>query len=315
VINFLGQTVDSIVSCPTEHVPFGKGPWPCLNKVCIGFKEKVIIEIQTNFYEGSPVGYFSCNHCGFTYVRRGPDQSAQDVLKVGRVDDYGWFWNQKLLELSRDENISVNEMARILGVDPHTVKVHLQNNKQNQNLQGITELDGKRNEWLEVRKSHPEMGTKALYKNYSSLCSWLSRYDPEWFHENKPDPKRVNNRLQVNWAALDDEISLQLPSAIDQLHHIQGRPIRITRKAIGRKFEKEHFLERHLNKLPRCKKLIEDAVENTVEYSIRRLHWANDELLKDHHIPSKWRVLKKANITGLKNHPEIIKCIKELLYS
>src|SRR5205807_1672488 len=70
---------------------------------------------------GSPIATFSCE-CGFIYSRTGPDTSAEDRWKRGRIEAFGRVWEKKLGLLWTNEMLSIRAIARQLGVDPLTIK-------------------------------------------------------------------------------------------------------------------------------------------------------------------------------------------------
>ncbi len=75
IYEILGLSPEGLFSQNVEYLPFGKGPYPCLNPVCKQYKKQVIenVEIRNSYKNKSPIGYFTCPNCGFSYLRRGPD--------------------------------------------------------------------------------------------------------------------------------------------------------------------------------------------------------------------------------------------------
>lgn len=68
---------------------------------------------------GQPVGTFHCA-CGFSYSRRGPDQSEEDRFRRGRIKSFGSVWESKLKEYLK-AGLSYRSTALNLGVDTNTV--------------------------------------------------------------------------------------------------------------------------------------------------------------------------------------------------
>ena len=58
-----------------DEGPFGKGPWPCLNKAADHYKQPVIqhVNITRDYKSSAPIGTFECS-CKFVYARKGPDR-------------------------------------------------------------------------------------------------------------------------------------------------------------------------------------------------------------------------------------------------
>lgn len=61
------------------------------------------------------------------YSRRGPDETAEDRFKVGRIKKFGKVWENRLDRIKEEGGMSLREMARVLGVDPKTVKNQFDN--------------------------------------------------------------------------------------------------------------------------------------------------------------------------------------------
>lgn len=126
LLGFLGETVErmlkSLSEGPTiDFEPFGKGPWPCLNKTAEHYKQPVImsVKITRGSKTGNPVGTFTCN-CGFIYSRTGPDKTDSDRFKIGKIKEFGPVWKKRHAELLL-QNLSLRKQAEILGCDPTTV--------------------------------------------------------------------------------------------------------------------------------------------------------------------------------------------------
>ncbi|MGH4118243.1 TnsD family Tn7-like transposition protein [Clostridium sp.] len=98
LINYLtGNIAEFLKDTRNNYNPFGKGPWPCLNKVAEHYRMNVVndLKITADYKTRLPVGTFSCN-CGFVYSRKGPDKSSDDRYKVGRIKNFGIVWEDKL---------------------------------------------------------------------------------------------------------------------------------------------------------------------------------------------------------------------------
>src|SRR5665648_235618 len=78
--------------------PFGKGPWPCLNKASDHYRQDVVsrLIVTADYKTREPVGTFKCE-CGYIYSRKGPDKSKNDRYYKGRVKAFGSIWNLSLI--------------------------------------------------------------------------------------------------------------------------------------------------------------------------------------------------------------------------
>lgn len=115
--------------------------------------------------------------------------------------------------------------------------------------------------------------------------------------EKLPLPVRksyVNKR--VDWVKRDELICNQVNLSVDDLLHLDSKPIRITLASIGRHINQLALLEKHLDKLPKTKEALNQVAESQDEYQIRRIHWAANQLrLKNEEIVP-WKLIRMAGI-------------------
>ncbi|WP_342511818.1 TnsD family transposase [Sporosarcina sp. FSL K6-1522] len=270
---FFGMNVVSTIKKGDFNItvtnPFGSGPWPCLNKAASHFGEKIILSCATARCSdtGKPVGTFTCN-CGFVYARRGPDISEIDQMKIGRIKKFGGVWKTKLYELWADEKLSLREKARQLGVAPQTVKrkaeFFSETNKYNSNKthEKLNHMKIKRTEWLSFKDEKPSSQRTAVYK-------WLYKHDKDWLMQNRPKYSRSKpNNNRIDWVQRDEEMAKQVKEIANQLKSIKH--VRITKTEIGRKIGALSLIQKSLQKLPKTKRTLENVVETTEQYRIRR---------------------------------------------
>lgn len=124
VIQWLGFSVSAFMSLEREALPFGNGPWPCLNPSTNHYKDLRIktCRVSRSAKGSAPLGLFSCATCQFTYVRRGPDEAPEGAFRIGRVKIWGKWWEECLRELWMDPTIGFKDMQTQLGVCFATVK-------------------------------------------------------------------------------------------------------------------------------------------------------------------------------------------------
>ncbi len=138
MIQFLGLTVQEFFSAPvvndnhevvsqgldSQSMPFGCGPWPCLNPICRSFQQLSIahVSIDRSFDGERPRGRFVCE-CGFKYARLGPDQCPEDSFRMARIEDYGHLWKEALTAYWNDPDLNLKQVAKLLGVLPASVKL------------------------------------------------------------------------------------------------------------------------------------------------------------------------------------------------
>jgi predicted RNA-binding Zn-ribbon protein involved in translation (DUF1610 family) len=130
-MRFLGLSPEVLFNQNVEYLPFGKGPYPCLNPVCKQYKKQVIenVEIRNSYKNKSPIGYFTCPNCGFSYLRRGPDTKKEDKYRYSRIVDFGDYWREELIRLLKYN--SVPTVAKLMGTSHTTVYDFLRRNENN----------------------------------------------------------------------------------------------------------------------------------------------------------------------------------------
>jgi hypothetical protein len=301
VMGFLGETISSLVNQISgySYEPFGSGPWICLNKAAGHYRQPIITscDITRDSKTGQPVGTFSCS-CGFMYSRRGPDQTTEDRFKIGRIKEFGQVWNQKLKELA-GSGLSLREKARILGVDPMTVKKYFDINLGASNDKG---LDSKRNAnrgiWLELLNEHGWKTVTQLRSTRPEIFAWLYRNDKEWLihHHPKANNGRNNKHIRIDWRQRDNETAAQVELIATAILNETGKPIRISKNEIGRRLGKVTFMYKNLSKLPKTREVLNKVVETVEQYQIRRIKYAAAYLKRTNPTIAEWQIIRMAGL-------------------
>lgn len=310
---FLGITISDLFNKKIEYKPFGEEPWPCLNPVSSHYLKPVINDVELKYGADSkrPIGIFRCD-CGFIYLRTGPDQGEKDRYNITKIKQFGPVWEVKLKQLTR-QRLSLRETARQLGVDPATVKKYAKklslktywitrSEEEDKSINSIKQdyfdekKEGYRGEWLNLRKQYPRTSKTELRQLNNRVFTWLYRNDRDWLNRNSPKLlSKVNDNLRVDWEHRDKEIYNDVRVAVNDMLSV-GKPIRITISSIGSRIGIRPLLEKHLNKLPKTKRYLDEKTERIKDFQIRRLQWAVKELQEDGRDLSLWRLYRKAGI-------------------
>jgi hypothetical protein len=304
IIGFLGETIESMVNQISDqrtfYEPFGKGPWPCLNKAADHFNKPVILlcDITRCSKTGQPVGTFSCS-CGFVYSRKGPDQSIDDQFKIGRVKSFGEVWNKKLCVVSQYD-LSLREMARLLGCDPKTVISRLSNSKAAKRKEVDQDNMYYKEIWLRLMLEKRDSSITGLRRINQAAYSWLYRHDRKWLLEHSPKKQMSDiRRERINWDDRDlitaEEVRL---AAIDILNGNPDKLIRVTKTEIGRRIGKLPLLFKSLKKLPKTAKQLNNVVETLEEFQIRRINLRAVKLKDSSAIVKRWELIR---VCGLRD--------------
>lgn len=296
---FIQQDVGNFIDFKTDEGPFGHGPFPCLNQSAPHYKQRVIskVEVTRDYKTKSPIGTFRCS-CGFEYSRKGPDISLEDQFRIGRIKVFGEVWQAKLEILAR-ENLSVRGIARKLGVDFKTVKKYLREKKEiNRESHQIdmVRLQQYQSEIFNAIKKTPYLSRTELRDNFKKQYIFLYRHDKQWLLENLPcnKMKQLSNK-KVDWTKRDKEYVEDIKNLCKQLLK-QDKMVRITVSVIGKQLGILANLERHLNKMPNTKELLEEISESLEQFQIRRCCKVIDHMLSEDKSILLWKVQRIASV-------------------
>lgn len=336
LIQFLGHTIEEFFQLPEELHPFGEGPWPCLNPAASHYKQPVIMDCQLGdrLRYGKPTGKFSCE-CGFAYARTGPAPSPEDKFRVGKIISFGQVWEARLKHLWQDSPLSISEVAKRLGVDPLTVRRHAarlevplsRSDKTLKPLTCATQLKGNalsadrekkrlrcRSTWLYAMKQGRELSLKVLRGRFPREYSWLRQNDSEWLEEHKPhSQRRTSSTTGIDWKKRDAEYAVAVKAAAARLKNVSGRPIHVTKTAIGRTIGAVTLLRQKIHKMPLTNKVLADSVETREKYAVRRIWWASDLFIQENLVPKTWQLLVRAGALSLKDSSEVQGAVKSAL--
>lgn len=123
MIRFLGMNPDSFFTRIGAFLPFGDGPWPCLNPTCRHYRKNSIKTVRrdTRTTDRGIVGHFHCK-CNFEYSRTAPDLTEVDRYKYDTIEHYGEVWESEFRRLWCNTNVGNRELVARMGVPPADVK-------------------------------------------------------------------------------------------------------------------------------------------------------------------------------------------------
>jgi hypothetical protein len=332
LIQFLGCTVEEFFRLPDEVNFFGEGPWFCLNPAADHYKRPVIVELQAGkrLRDNKPVGIFSCE-CRFAFARTGPDSTPEDRFRIGRMISFGPVWEAKLKDLWKYSSLSLSEIGRRLGVDPLTVRRHAtrlklsfsRSGRSSKPLNRATQLKGRhtstawekkrrtyRTKWLYTINRNRNIKLKALRQKSPRVYAWLRQNDFEWLKGHRPRSERhIQSTSSINWRRRDAEYVTAVRDAALQIKNAYGRPIRITKTAIGKTIGALTLLQQKLHKMPLTTRILENVVETRVEFAIRRIWWTVKLYREENLLPQTWQLILRANVYKLRNVAKIKEAI------
>jgi hypothetical protein len=319
IMMFLGGELHDYFEKEVVYLPFGNGPWLCLNPVCDNYRKKSIVNLKiTQCYDTKrPVGTFKCA-CGFIYSRRGPDLNEENQFKVGRIKQFGHVWESKLRKAMRSVN-TLRGVASIMKCDPLTVKRQatilnipfpwkgkklnevkkdIRYQKAEDEQLNFTVLEQRRNEWLLLQKECPELLKTELRKLRPDIYAFLYRNDKEWLNLNSPHAKRtavINNR--VDWDERDKEIYALVRKAVNEWDkNVEKKPKKLTVGSIGKKLRILSLLQKKGDKLPLTMDYLKSVVEDKEAFQIRRVNWVVAKSKQNNEDIIEWKIIRRAGL-------------------
>lgn len=153
---------------------------------------------------------------------------------------------------------------------------------------------------------------KVLEKEYI----YLYRHDSEWLFNNLPSriEKTIQENKKVNWKERDERYVVLLEKRYKEaINEIEIK--RITKGLLGKPLGILDNLEKHLDKLPKTKRYLDEVCETTKDFQIKRCKAVIDKFIKEETHIRLWEVQKIAAIrTNQFNElkGELIKYVNEV---
>lgn len=233
LLYFFDQDIDSFLEIKEDDGPFGRGPWPCLNKAAKHYKDLVISEVEINTRDKVLIGKFSCS-CGFEYTRVGPDKSEDDKWSKSRITAYGKVWEEKFEKLV-SLNVSREKIALELDVSLKTIYNRIAIKETSPEL-----TEKYRAELLEWREKFPNANRKQIQTELKKTFTYLYNHDREWLDAKFPSkrdtlhtPKNPDITLKNN---TENRIEYYRSLLLDAIKECSD----VTRTQLSRKFQRAY---------------------------------------------------------------------------
>lgn len=298
--SFFRNTTKIEKSCPS---------YPCLNPAAEHFMKNVIkkADIAADFKTRELVGTFYCN-CGFIYSRKLKD----DIYKIGRIKAFGAVWERKLKELITSKETSIRGIAKKMGCDSKTVVKYARRLgidtylNSHMNIKDVPKTnscsdnpltDRYKEDMEKLIISVPGISRTAIKERLKKQYIYLYRHDKDWLNANIPklQNKSIQKSEAVNWESRDNELLSILKKTYDKILKEQNKN-RISKTLLLRKSKKQSILEKHINKLPKCKEFIEHNTESIQEFQIRRVNKVCEDIMAQDRELTRWEIIRRAGL-------------------
>ena len=189
LIRFLfGSFYEFLHSETEEYLPFGRGPWPCLNRASEHYGQPLAQLICLKKHRTKrPFGVFKCD-CGFVYERVGPDEFEEDRFKYNYVLCYGEVWHQRLKNMD-EQGLTQRQMVERLNVSVPTIYTQLQKMRRGVSIDegslwASDNFNKLRREYRsrveDIIRHEPTIARSRIERAAKKECAWLYQWDREW---------------------------------------------------------------------------------------------------------------------------------------
>lgn len=308
----------------STRVPFGNGPWLCLNPNCTYYNEHVIRTVKRKDHQWF-TGRFTCMYCGMIYTRKSNPKEKETAAYS--IETWGPIFRKKVIEYY-EMGMSLKQISEKMYSNTVTIskylRPHLGRRRKHRYYGGIEDekvlevgftqavaasVDDKTTMYKEaILDTIKTMGENAsrsqISNNNQHIYSWLMKRERKWMEQRLPCIKQ--SFKYINRETLDDEIYLELKKAIAEAYKKNPRE-QIGGQVILREIKnpKRYLYYRHRSILPRSRELFESNLETADAYVLRRF----DHILE--YIKNSPYKFPGINTVG-RMFPVVKKCSKEL---
>ncbi|WP_148347412.1 TnsD family Tn7-like transposition protein [Clostridium butyricum] len=247
------------------------------------YSEDYLIKVDSNFNVEDPNNWVS----NFLYTNRN-NITLRHLLMLQFLDTsvYEMFQSIKKIEIDYDKKETIYN---------------------NPNLKLLRK---RKAQWLKIIEQNPDKTRTELMKINPAVCTYIFRYEKEWYFKVTPKKSRGRRGESVDWVKRDNELLESVKEAVSKILYKHGVPERICRASIRRELQSTRSINN--KKLVRTNNYIRQNTETNGEYQIRKINWAIDELIKNNKKVTIYSVNMRSGFGG--HYKEGIKeLITELL--
>ncbi|MGR0189034.1 TnsD family Tn7-like transposition protein [Azospirillum aestuarii] len=215
------------------------------------------------------------------------------------------FLSQLRVLVNRGDGICT--VARNLGVDPSTVRLHAAKlglatpwRPPVRPHPPAKEDPGPaiRKRWLELQQLEPHLKRKALAGRLPNEHAWLYRHDRTWLKAHSPAPVvRPPPVAHQDWTVVDQDLAAALRKSADAILLLVP-PVRVTLAELERQLGRPGWICNRRPKLPQTLAMLASVRESVEAFQLRRIVWAYDALQRSGESTSPWRVRRVARLSN-----------------
>jgi hypothetical protein len=311
LMRFLAGSVGKFFSKSTNEMfnplPFGCGPWICVNKVCDSYQKSSIPSCdRSKVIDSVQIGRFHCSDCGLKYtISWNWETKEEGKVTITRM---GPKWESIILKLYT-EGFSFTEIAtkvcsnynkvrqslvRKLGISHLSPRITkdtisqiagfvMEEIVQSMEQISVTEslnlrIQMHRDKIVQIVDQNPDLSRYQINRSCSGSYSFLMKYDKEWL--TSVLPQKIINVYNLDFNQIDTELSVKVKETAEQLYKSNPNT-RIKSYSILNSLddiEKSRFIY-NKDKFPITETMILQYTESNDEYLIRHLPSIVNQLL------------------------------------
>jgi hypothetical protein len=309
--NFLAQ-----VKGITQSLPFGEGPWECINRASDHFGQLVVTKMNSHIDTKTKrlIGRFHCE-CGMVYTKSSIELPDKKRKVFVRILEWGSVWHNALKKELASKN-SFRTIARKLGTDAKTISKYSRITpiREPKPIKDSDKLKStKRKKWTTLLTKYKTNKILNTRKKHPALYLWLYQNDNKWLLQTNAQhyTHSTQSDLRLDWQALDNNLVDLIFKTIEKLKAENYRG-RITKSLISKIIKAQHFLlGKNSSNLKKSVKLINEVAETHEDHALRRINVAVNEL-KISGEPVRWKVMRKAGLRdNIKYSNKVIKVLNQ----
>jgi len=283
-------------------IPFGHGPWECLNPICTQNGKKIIQRCDRKLKISGGISItttFQCAVCGFTYSKRwmrGRQEPNKPLivsmghLWYGRVETLyleGFTPYQIHKETGFSETAIKSCIKKIKKSKPTLTKYNLllipPDTVQAIEQMAVTTFDVTKESYRTtlLQASQVNQTTKRLFllRMHPREYNWLCRNDSAWMDEHFPRKKAF--KAKIDFRSFDEILSQKIRTIAAELKEDSNFQIRkytiLNRLSLLEKSRLQSFNE---DRLPASHKALIESIEELDSYLIRSVERVATKLRK-----------------------------------
>lgn len=303
MIQFLSGNIKEFLNEEKEKLYFGKGPWPCVNKLSDHYRKNTILSYSLVKRAPGMAGVFKCEDCGFSYEILEKDYKDGMQNPIYRIREVGHTFKERAEQLHSNK-VSIEKIALETGVGSWMLKSCLEGKIRRKGDPGKRMRDSRRKNYRESILNAVSNGLEKgqIRKSYEKEMLWLGRNDAEWLETVLPRqlPHEIAPK-RVDWQKRDEILAKKIRKAAQNYYESDTeKPTILTRIKLARILDEKQLLRiKNDRRLPLTNEALAEVLESMEHFYIRKIRWAIDSLNADGKLVSPKNICEVTSLNAL----------------